>query len=248
MEHIMSLFKQGHKGTAYVFAGVLQGIFTTHYTKVARFDSDVYFRKESMSLITDVLDKGIDIVGSRRCYGNNPSGVKDLHGYPDTISTYFMGMRLDKLPTYDFDLFMKMCQGVASPDNIPALDFFDPVTHAMLKNGVSIYYLPQNAVGGQDRFGKKESQYELNMHMDAGDNLVHFGGVGSGYAYDKKLSEPEKSYAEWAFWRWILFSDLFFEKANFSGPDSKYPTIYKDGRWVNGSYDEHIFKLVKDIL
>ena len=161
---VQSFFKQGHKGTAYVFATVLSGFFIhNQYKRVIHVDSDLYFRKESIYLVENLLLVGYDIVGSRRCYKNNPSGVTGLDKYPDSISTYFMGLNLEKLPAegnHNFSYLMDMCQGAVSYKGIPALDFFDPVTQAMLFHGARIFYLSNVWIGGQDEYGKKNTRYE----------------------------------------------------------------------------------------
>lgn len=232
-------YKRGHEGTAHIFALVLSNyVVGVPYDRVIHFDGDVFFKSESISLIENNFALGNDLMGSRRCFGNNPSGVPGLEKYRDTISTYFMGINLKKIPDTTFIGLLRMCQGVKSFMDIPILDFFDPVSHAMMNEDALVKYLNPAVVGGQDPTGLKNRIYDLNQHMDCGSNLVHFGGVGSGYAYFNKLSSPEKSYGEWAIGRWSLFAKLFYDE------DIGYrePTVYLGDRWVNGNYDETIYQ------
>lgn len=240
---IMQLFKEGHAGTARVFAQALlfkekyQSLYRPH--RMIHFDSDIFFKKESISLIENAFAKGYDLIGSRRCFGNNPSGVPGLEGYNDTISTYFMGINTQKLPEYELEYLTKMCQGVVSPSDKPILDFFDPVSHEIMDHAGEVLYLDSKLIGGQDETGKKENGNPLNMHMDCGDHLIHFGGVGSGLAVYNRDSSPEPSYAKWAIGRYSLWAKLFEGKESL-GMDIA-PTRYtEDGRWADGNYDQTI--------
>ena len=80
------------------------------------------------------------------------------------------------------------------------------------------------------------------MHFDCGSHLIHFGGVGSGYSYYKKLSSPVQSYGDWAVGRWSLFAKVFYnENININGIPYHEPTKYTDdGRWCFGAYDADI--------
>ncbi len=234
-------FTRGHAGSAHVFAMVLSGRFG-EFKYVCHIDSDVYFKKESISLIEDAFDAGYGLVGPRRCYGNNPSGIAGLNEFPDTIATYFMGVNMQYMPKYDFDKLCKYCEGAWHPLNWPLLDFFDGVSHAIMNSGGKVLHLDWNMVGSQNTEGKKNNDYVSNLHFDCGSHLVHFGGVGSGYAYSKGRSNPEMSYAKWALGRWSLFSKYFYGVAIENVSETVYGS---DGRWVNGDYDENIMKALE---
>ena len=77
-----------------------------------------------------------------------------------------------------------------------------------------------------------------------GENLAHFGGVGSGYAYHIDKQQQNESYGSWALGRWALFANLFYgEDLPCGGP------VYgPDGRWVNGGYDQELLDLIKKDL
>ncbi len=235
-QELMEKFRQGHAGTTQVWAMAIKGHFGA-FTHFIHIDSDIYFKKESLGFIEEGFEEGYDIVGSRRCYGNNPSGISGLEIYPDTISTYYFGVNISKIPNYSFEDLCKFCAGGGHPLGWQVLDCFDGVTHAIMENGGKVKYIDWNIIGSQDINGKKNNNFPTNMHMDCGENIIHFGGVGSGYAYFNGFSKPEASYASWAVGRWALFSKMFY------GEDIDYhePTVYgDDGRWINGGYDEKI--------
>lgn len=237
---IVNKFKRGHEGTAFLMARVSKKQFGD-YTRFIRFDSDIYFKKECLSIVEKAFDEGYDIIGTRRCYGNNPGGVPDLHNYPDTISTYFMGMHLDKFPDYNLEYLARMWQGAVHPLGYPTLDFADPVAHVMLANGAKLKYLDWNEFGSQDINGKKNNNYKSNMHMDTGSHLIHWGGVGSGYTAHHKLADIPQQYGEWAIGRYALFQKVFYSEEI----DYHAPTQYcGGGRWCFGTYDENILNTV----
>ncbi len=246
---LLNACREGHKGTAMVFGAMLH-ISAGYEKKFIHFDSDIIFQQESLSLIINEFDAGFDLVGSRRCFGNNPSGVKGLEGYPDTISTYFMGINMKKMPFYSIDIFIKMCQGVFSPLNFPILDFFDPVSHSLINAGGNVKFLDQDQVGGQNAEGSKLSKYKSNLHFDFGSHLIHFGGVGSGYAHEGGLNGGEASYTDWALYRFLFYRSLFrYETEITKNNNSGKPTQYTpDGRWCGGRHDESIkLQLMKDM-
>ena len=244
----------GHAGTAFIFAKVYAGTLSDlrqhikpgheelmQLKQVIHFDSDVIFKKESVSLLESAMDEGFDIVGSRRCYVNNPANIPVDPSIPDAMSTYFFGMKIDKIPKYDVQLFMRMCQGVHNPLGHEAFDFFDPVTFVALKNGARIKFIDQRLIGGQNERGSKHGDFKSNMHLDMGEHLAHFGGVGSGYAYHRNKQQQNESYGNWALGRWALYAKMFFNDDSVkAGP----PVIAADGRWVHGGYDQALYELI----
>lgn len=237
---LLSSFKQGHRGTTAVFAMVIKKQFG-EFDSFIHIDSDIYFKKESISRIENAFEEGYDIVGTRRCYGNNPSGIKGLEKYPDTVSTFFFGMKLNKIPSYDFAKLCRYCEGAEHPLGWMVLDAFDGITHATMQNGGKLKFLDQNEFGSQNEQGKKTNKYRSNMHMDVGSHIIHFGGVGSGYAYYSGKTQPEIGYGKWACGRYALFCKLFY----YEDIPWTEPTVYgPDGRWINGSYDSEILNYI----
>lgn len=246
---IIESFKKGHRGTAMVFALACNIAKNMKYDTLIHFDADVFFKKESIYYIESLFEKGYDAIGTRRCYKNNPSGVLGLDNIPDSISTYFMGINLKKIHDFTFNQLVDMWQGAWHPKGWTILDFGDPVIHSIINNNGKVYFLEPDLFGGQQKNGSKQTHYPLNMHMDCGEYLIHFGGVSSGYAYYKGKSNPEKSYAEWSLGRYSLFCKVFFNEEITVGK----PIVYKEEsnmikRWVDGNFDEEILReTVKEV-
>jgi hypothetical protein len=239
-------FKRGHEGTADIFAEMFYPKLSLEETFIIHCDSDLIFKKESISLLENEMIYGYEIVGSRRCYKNNPGKVPLPDGIPDAVSTYFFGMRASEIPKgYTKQQLAHLIAGHPGPLNHPILDFFDPITFLAMSDGAVIKFIDSNLIGGQNSEGSKVNDYKSNLHLDMGSHLCHLGGCGSGYAVAHGISKPEKSYAEWSMGRWGLFSKLFYDRdIAFS-----QPTVYdNDGRWVSGGYDDHVLNLIKGDL
>lgn len=243
IHEIEELFKKGHAGTARVFAHMFH---PNEDNQVIHLDSDLVFKKESISLIENAFDEGYDIVGSRRCYKNNPGKVPVPDGIPDAVSTYFFGMKTKVLPNrFSFEQMCQLWQGHNIGLDHPVLDFADGIYFHCLKNGAKTKFLQSHMVGGQNEAGSKTNVWDSNLHVDMGVNLMHCGGAGSGYAVEHGLSQPEKSYANWSRGRWALFSKLFYNQETGFNEPTKYN---EDGRWVSGTYDDNILNTIKEEL
>jgi hypothetical protein len=242
-------FLRGHEGTAKVWARVMKSNINSYLIQV---DSDIIFKKESLSLIERAGYP--DIYGSRRCYKNNPGKAPVQEGLEDAISTYFIGFNhgpiihnlgVDQISD---DNLERMIQGVYNPHGFPVLDFFDPVFFHARKHGASVYYEEPDLIGGQDVMGSKVNSYASNLHLDMGSHLAHFGGVGSGYVNDQLLhvynTKPlaEESYVGWSMERWELFQDLFIAKHPLPALSAK---LDESGRWIGGPYNKEIYDQVK---
>lgn len=244
---LVEAYKKGHQGTAYLFAKIIASTEITDDNEIIHFDGDVYFKKESLSLIVNAFRMGFDLVGSRRCYVNNPGGI-EVPGYlPDVISTYFFGVKRDKIPTvYSFEDMVQMCVGNPIGLDDMVLDFFDPISFHIIKAGGDVKFLDYEFVGGQNDQGSKISAIPANLHLDAGEYLLHFGGTGSGYAYYRNKNEQHVAYGDWALIRWSLFSMLFYnEPVPVDAPESVFD---ENGRWISGNYNEKIMTDIKNAI
>lgn len=210
-------FKHGHLGTAHLESRVIRE-FSNDYKYLIHFDSDLIFMKESISLLTDKLDEGYDLVGPRRCYKNNANGRGDLSNIEDVVQTYFHAFNKEKISQFDFNILRSMIVGFYNPIGHPTLDYFDPVSFDILKNGGKIFFLDPDLVGGLNEDGKRINKFsDLNSDMDFGDHLCHFAGIGSGMKFtrDGAGSVPQ-SYVDWAKSRYSLYMKLFY------GEDTEY--------------------------
>ncbi len=244
---LLDKYKTGHEGTAYVFAKVFGTGDITKKDKIIHFDSDVVFKKECLSLLTDAMNKEIDIIGSRRCYVNNPANIPVKEGVKDTVSTYFYGFKKSFMPVdYSFEQICQMFSGANLGLDHDVFDFGDSITFHAINNGARIAYISSDAIGGQNKKGSKQSAFRSNLHLDAGSHLVHFGGAGSGCVAYKEPKGKNESYARWAVVRYSLFAKLLLNKdIHVDGGETKYDS---NGRWVSGNYDKKILNTIKQDL
>ena len=212
-QELKECFNHGHMGTAHIGARVIKE-FSNGYDYIIHFDSDVIFRKESISLLTDKIDEGYDIVGPRRCYENNMNGKTDLVGLDDVSQTYFYAFNKTKISDFEFPVLRQMVVGYHNPLGHPILDYFDPVCFDILNNGGKICFLSPDDVGGLTQEGNRKNNHpELNDDMDFGNNLMHFAGVGSGMKfYTQGPGQAAKSYVDWAMKRYGLYHKLLFDE------------------------------------
>lgn len=244
---LQKLYETGHQGTAYLFAKVLSGEIGKEYENFSHIDSDCVLKKESLSLIEREFENGYDIVGSRRCYVNNPADIKVPEGIPDTVSTFFFGMKRSAIPKqFNFVELMALASGADIGLGHMIFDFFDPITFHALRSGAKIKFIDSNLIGGQNEQGSKVNNYLSNLHLDMGSHLLHFGGAGSGCVYASDKKNQNKSYGDWAEIRYHLFCDLFYDEVFNDLHDTK--PVYSNGRWVSGSYDNVLVQQIrKDI-
>lgn len=223
-------FKHGHLGTAHIGARVIKE-FSKGFDYVIHFDSDVIFQKESLSLLYDKIDEGYDLIGPIRCYKNNMNGRTDLSELSDVSQTYFYAFNKTKISDYSFVDLRNMIVGFHNPLNHPILDYFDPVSFDILKNGGKSYFINVDLVGGLTLDGNRKNKYEeLNSDMDFGENLMHFAGVGSGMKFYFQGSEQtNQPYVDWAIKRFALYYKLFYDISidNVIFEEEKYNLLKK---------------------
>jgi len=246
-KQLLQLYAAGHRGTAWIFASVFSGAMYPEYDNIIHFDSDVYFKDECVSLITNAFEAGIDIAGSKRCYVNNPSHIPVQPGTPDAVSTYFYGMKRKAMPKqFSFDQLVDMYSGHPIGLHHEVFDFADCITFHALKMGAQIMYINSNLIGGQNDDGSKANFYATNLHMDCGAALIHFGGAGSGCAYYKSSAGKNEDYGKWAVIRYALFCYIFLRKEIIYGaPVTKFDAA---GRWVSGCYNDEIIETILNDL
>lgn len=223
-------FKYGHLGTAHIAARVIKE-FSKNKKYIIHFDSDIIFRKESLSLIEDKINEGFDLIGPVRCYKNNMNGRTDLNNLSDVTQTYFYAYNKEKISEYELPTLRNMIVGYHNPLNHPILDYFDPVSFDILKNGGKTFFLDSKLVGGLTMEGnRKNGHLELNSDNDFGDNIIHFGGIGSGlkFHYHGPGDVPQ-SYVDWSVKRFGLYYKLFYgEELENIEIDQKQYELFKN--------------------
>lgn len=212
-QELKECFKHGHLGTAHIGARVIKE-FSIGCDYIVHFDGDVIFRKESLSLLIEKINEGYDLIGPRRCYKNNMNGRIDLSELADVSQTYFYAFNKNKISSYDFTTLRQMIVGYHNPLGHPILDYFDPISFDILKNGGKSYFLDVDDVGGLTIEGNRKNKFlELNSDMDFGNNIIHFAGVGSGMKfYFKGGDNTSQSYVDWAIKRFALYYKIFYDK------------------------------------
>jgi len=203
---LKNLYKQGHMGTAYIWAKVINNQYGD-YSKVIQIDSDVVFLKECLSDITNGFDEGYDLIGARRSY-------KSIPNLQDVVSTFFIGVNLTKIRKRNFNEMHRMCAGVFNPAKHKIIDFFDPVSFDILYNGGKIKYLDFKEYGSCDEnFNFDNGHPEMNELYDYGDKIIHFAGIGSGMNfYNNGDGNVPKTYTLWAKKRFSLYMKLFYDE------------------------------------
>lgn len=228
-EELINHYKNGHSGTALIFSRVMKKYYGD-YKYIVHFDSDVYFNADCLIDITDAINEGYDLIGQRRPYKYNKCNVDAVRGLNDTIGTCFFGMNLEKLSDFDFPTIHRMTLGALNPIGHMVLDFFDPVSFDVMKNGGKVKYLDFTKYGSANELGSWDNgNLELNTIADYGDNIIHFAGVGSGKVfYETGSGNVPASYADWAKERYSLYVKLFYDET------------------INVPYNQNHFDLLKD--
>lgn len=206
-------FKQGHLGTSYIWTKVISGEYG-NYSRVIQIDSDVIFREECLSDITNKFAEGYDLIGPRRPYRNNKCSRDDIRHLDDVVSTYFIGVNTEKISKYDFNTLHRMIVGYYCPVGNPILDFFDPVSFDIIRNGGKVFYLPFEDYGSTDENGNSDNGFtKLNDLFDFGKKTIHFAGIGSGmnFYYNGNGNVPS-TYTEWAKKRFSLYMKVFYNE------------------------------------
>ena len=189
---IMDIYQtSGHLGTAMIWANV---ILQNKNQKIVHFDSDTIFRGNMVEDILAKLKEGFDLVGPIRCYKYNLNNRDDIRHHPDVVSTYCFGFNPHLIDLFPFQILIRMCRGFYNPLGWKVLDFFDPVSFNILKNGGKPFFFDFNIIGGLNEKGDKLNNYkDLNVLIgDVGDKIIHFSSVGSEINF-KKAAKQNKS-------------------------------------------------------
>lgn len=210
---LLEKYKHGHRGTAYLFAKIIKN---QPDNRIIHVDSDVYFKKQSLTYIYDGFNEGYGLVGQRRNYKNNPQRDSKFSAYQDVVGTCFVGIDKKYIPTnLGEEQLEDIIVGSWNPLGHPIIDFFDALSFVMISNGAKIKYLSSEMFGGFNEEGTiKNTEPLVGADLDYGTHFIHFAGIGSGYYFSKpgnKSFAPE-SYRTWAKKRYRLFSAIFFNQ------------------------------------
>lgn len=215
---ITKAFDNGHLGTAMLWAKVIRSVPDD---EIVHFDSDVIFRGDMVNDVLAKLAEGYDLVGGSRNYKHNPHGPSQDHvrHLPDTVATACFGFRKSKIGSYDYDTLRKMCQGAYNPLGHAFMDFFDPVSFVIMRNGGRVFYIDHDIIGACDPLGNRLNKYgEINTLIDLGDKFCHFASVGSGLNFvtmKRKgiVNSVPSTYVSFAVKKFDLYLRVFYDSS-----------------------------------
>ena len=232
-QQIARNFNQGHRGTASLWAHLIQ---TRPETYLLHFDSDVVFRNEALSDIITGIAGGYDLIGPIRNYRHNPHNDASKRAHDDVTGTSFFAYNRTLIPHYSFKTLTKMCQGLYNPLGFDVIDFFDPVAFVMLGQGARISFLSVDDYGGQDKKGGRVNKYpKLNPIVDFGDKMAHFSAVGSGmnfYQNRASVAKVPDSYIQYGLEKYAVYMKLFYDQDIDVSYDKKpYQPLFAVKKW-----------------
>ena len=208
-------FEKGHLGTAKLWAYIIQNRkeqFLLH------FDSDTVFLG---NIIDEMIAKSeqFDIVGPIRSYKNNPFNNPFFKQFEDVSATNCFLFNREKIDSFSFNVLASMCQGSYNPLGHKVIDFFDPVSFNILKNGGKIFFLDPDDVGACDANGERNNKFsainnfDTPFKLDYGNKLIHFSAVGSGTnIYNNRSINISDSYKQYALDRYALYCKIFYNE------------------------------------
>lgn len=214
-DSIINAYQQdGRLGTAMIWENIIRSYPSQN---IIHFDSDVIFRGNAVNDIIYGLYSN-DLVGPIRCYKNNLNGRDDIRHQPDVVSTYCFGFKASMVHAnqYTTEKLIPMIRGYSTPLPFHILDFFDPVSYAILSNGGKMKTIDFNIIGGLNQDGSKQNSYPiLNTKMDCGDKIIHFSSVGTGLSVKKGMqngitTQIPHSYVEHSFRTLAAYQYLLF--------------------------------------
>ncbi len=237
---ILENFRHGHLGTASLWAKI---ILDRHEKYLIHFDSDVVFRGSVMPDIIAKLNEGFSQVGPIRNYQHNPNNLDKVRYLSDVTQTVCFGFDREKITKRNYAAFTKMCQGLYNPYGHPVIDFFDPVSFDIIRNGGRSYFLSSDDFGGCNRYGSRVNKYpERNALIDFGDKLAHFAAVGSGMNFHINRGRIAKtvaqSYIDFALEKYAIYCKIFYhEELDIPYDPHKYQPLLEVRDWYGHPKD-----------
>lgn len=218
-EDLEEAYKFGHKGTALLWSKLITNRNEKYFVHL---DADNIFLREVVSLVTERLEDGYVLVGTRRPYRKRVSGGSRFSNFihfiqRDVVNTNCFGFNRELI-----DLSEKSLQDFIEGRSrnriksriIPVIDFFDRVSFYLAKKG-KIFYLDSQM---QRRHGTH------NYDGDIEKGLISFSAVGSGAAFMKNGAvNTSESYIQYAKEAYSLYSFYLLGKdTGFAMQNSPY--------------------------
>ena len=199
-------FTEGHEGTALLWAHIIE----EHLQKrLIHLDADSIFLGDVVTQLLSV-EGDFAVIGSRRPYrfskARNSLRKLQLFFMPDAVNTHCFLFEPSTLSLEISEmkrLILARQRTFFEKLMHPILDFFDPITFKLRKDG-RIYYMDsenQSQHGDYSRFGTLESK------------MISFSAVGSGSAiYNGKTIVASESYKKFALASFALYSKFLLGK------------------------------------
>lgn len=151
----------GHAGTAHLWAGLIR---SNPDSCLVHVDADQVFVGNAVDDVVDAIQGGATIAGPRRPYRHNENGRTDLVDMPDTVATFCTGFRSSSVPKRPRWWLERAISG-RRVNSRPALDFFDPVTQAVVRRRGSIAYLDSPSAGTSSRVNDESAFLQKILQM-----------------------------------------------------------------------------------
>jgi hypothetical protein len=197
----------GHNGTALLWEKVITTAKTPY---LIHLDADTVFLGDVVSKITDKLELGYTIVGTRRPYRNSQAKKNALNNIllymrRDAVNTHCFGFNKESISIESTKLRQAINgqgRNRLSQRVFPVIDFFDRVTFNLARKG-KIFYLDSSSQG---KYGIHTREGDLESKM------ISFAAVGSGCSFYKNpLAQSSPTYKEFALASYSLYSSWLLE-------------------------------------
>jgi hypothetical protein len=197
---LLSKFKSGHSGTAYLWAHLI----TSRKEKIfLHVDADTIFVNESLNdLINAICQDNYSLAGSRRpykfrVYRRNGKDGQMLNLRPDVVNTDCFAFTLEYIKKFPKFWLRRKIKGKRISFR-PIVDFFDPISFEIMSKGGKVKYMdsPENG-----------SSSVTNNSSDFMQRRISFAAVGSGInIYKNPKIKTSKGYAKFALASYSLYS------------------------------------------
>jgi len=201
---ILQGFKKGHLGTARLWSN----LFRSRSEEVLlHLDADTVFLGNVLEGVHAAIEADFDVVGTRRPYQRRTyrldgDDAKALNRLPDVVNTDLMAVRRSSIPNLFSPLLTRRIRGKRGIRH-PIIDFFDPITFEIIRNGGQVYYLDSPNQGNHSVTNFESSFFEKRLV---------FSAVGSGFNF---TVNPEvatsPSYKEFAIASYSLYSKYLLD-------------------------------------
>lgn len=199
-------YKSGHKGTAILWANLISKRTEDLFIHL---DADTIFLDNVIDeIIFQLNEKDVAIAGSRRPYREreyrlNGKDHEKLNSLPDSVNTDCFGFKRKSIKKLPRMLLRRKIQGRRTSVR-PVIDFFDPITHDLIKDGKIVAYLDSPLDGFHGRTNDK-SQFHSKR--------ISFAAVGSGINFFKNPNvNTSAGYREFALKSYSLYSKYILDQ------------------------------------